>query len=95
MRGGFFSFWTMPRQRPQRFLKPILVFVCASLAGGLAKGRELLFVFVSRLCPGYIFMAIDWLQFVAGGEPQVAVVAKLPADLCWHTILFVCATTTH
>jgi hypothetical protein len=29
-------------------------------------------------------MPIDWLQFVARGEPQVAVVAKLPPDLCWH-----------
>lgn len=27
-------------------------------------------------------MAFDWLQFVAGGEPQVTVVAKLPPDLC-------------
>jgi hypothetical protein len=27
-------------------------------------------------------MPFDWLQFVAGGQPNTSVVAKLPEDLC-------------
>ena len=27
-------------------------------------------------------MTLDWLQFVASGEPQIVTVARLPPDLC-------------